>query len=221
MKKLYAFRFEIFLLTQAAILFGSLLVPFNWFESWFSPLFLLLNIVSGILLVKERPRLRVAIAVIFVVNSLIFFLELFQEQDFKTVSLIKFFSLFLFYGLITFETIKQVSSAKTVEKNVIIGLISGYISLGLLSFFMFFAIELLEPNSFDIIDQAVGGHKSQTEQLLYFSFVTLLTIVYGEIVPLSSIAQKASILVALIGQFYVVILTAIVVGKYINQSREA
>jgi voltage-gated potassium channel Kch len=54
-------------------------------------------------------------------------------------------------------------------------------------------------------------------EYVYFSFITLLTIGYGEIVPVSDLAQKAAILVALIGQFYIVILTAIVVGKYINQ----
>jgi voltage-gated potassium channel len=40
----------------------------------------------------------------------------------------------------------------------------------------------------------------------------------GEILPVSNLAQKGAILVALVGQFYLVILTAIVVGKYINQN---
>mgnify|MGYP000869267220 FL=1 len=83
---------------------------------------------------------------------------------------------------------------------------------------MFYTIELVNPNSFSGLVFNPNIEREITEQLLYFSYVTLLTIGYGEILPISSLAQKAAILVALLGQFYLVILTAIVVGKYINQS---
>jgi hypothetical protein len=53
---------------------------------------------------------------------------------------------------------------------------------------------------------------------MYFSYVTLLTIGYGDIYPISRIAHKASLLIGLAGQLYLVIITSIVVGKYINQS---
>jgi hypothetical protein len=43
-----------------------------------------------------------------------------------------------------------------------------------------------------------------------------LTIGYGEIVPITTAAQKAAIFLGLLGQFYLVILTAVTVGKYIN-----
>ncbi|WP_101449582.1 ion channel [Aquimarina sp. MAR_2010_214] len=52
---------------------------------------------------------------------------------------------------------------------------------------------------------------------MYYSYITLMTIGYGEIIPVTSLSQKAAILVGMMGQFYLVILTAIVVGKYINQ----
>jgi len=53
---------------------------------------------------------------------------------------------------------------------------------------------------------------------MYFSYITLMTIGYGEITPLTPLAQKATILIGLAGQFYLVIITATIVGKYINQS---
>jgi hypothetical protein len=58
---------------------------------------------------------------------------------------------------------------------------------------------------------------TRVDELLYYSYVTLMTIGYGEIVPITSIARKASILIGLMGQIYLVVLTAIIVGKYINQ----
>ena len=55
------------------------------------------------------------------------------------------------------------------------------------------------------------------DRLMYFSYIILMTIGYGEIIPLTTLAQKAIILIGLIGQFYLVILTAFVVGKYFSQ----
>ena len=59
----------------------------------------------------------------------------------------------------------------------------------------------------------------RASSLLYFSYVTLLSIGYGPIIPVTAIGQKAVILVGLSGQFYIVILTAMVVEKYIRHSR--
>ncbi|NAS32027.1 hypothetical protein GTQ40_13660 [Flavobacteriaceae bacterium R38] len=58
------------------------------------------------------------------------------------------------------------------------------------------------------------------DSLIYYSYITLLTIGYGEIVPVTPVAQKAAILVGLIGQFYIVIITAVVVEKYIKHSKK-
>lgn len=218
--KLYPYRFEIFLATQILILFGSLIVPFAFFENWLQSILLFLNVLAGLLMVSNKKGLSLSITIILVTNALIFGVELFGGLKVTALSLVKFVTYFIFYTLITFEIIKQVAISKTVEKNVIFGLISGYISLGLLSFFLFYSIELIEPNSFDFAYETAHSTFNKAEQLLYFSYVTLLTIGYGEIIPISSIAQKASILVALIGQFYLVILTAIVVGKYINQIKD-
>jgi voltage-gated potassium channel Kch len=123
----------------------------------------------------------------------------------------------LFYIIVNAEIIKQVAKAKTISLNVIYGLISGYISLGFLAFFMFLTIAMIEPNSFSGLQTELNNTAELNDKLMYFSYVTLLTIGYGEILPVSDLAQKGAVLVALVGQFYVVILTAIVVGKYVNQ----
>ena len=52
--------------------------------------------------------------------------------------------------------------------------------------------------------------------IIYYSYITLVTIGYGEIIPVTPIAQKSAILIGLLGQIYVVIVTALVVGKYIG-----
>lgn len=134
-----------------------------------------------------------------------------------SINIVKLGSLFLFYIMLTTELISQVWSATKVGKNVIYGLISGYISLGLIGFFICLSIELYYPGAFQGLTYTTGNSDALSENLIYYSYITLMTIGYGEIVPSIPLAKKAAIFIGLLGQFYLVILTAVIVGKYINQ----
>ena len=96
----------------------------------------------------------------------------------------------------------------------------GYICLGFIAFFLFTTIELLEPNSFKGIVMASNQVVLGLDSLMYYSYITLMTIGYGDIVPVTPIAKKAAIITGLMGQFYMVIVTAIVVGKYLIHNKK-
>jgi voltage-gated potassium channel len=213
----YTHRFEMFLATLAFNLFGILLFNDALFNTYFLPIGLLLNIALGINLISKK-KTKILITVIFVVTA---FTSGFAMFDAKILNLylLRFAFYFLFYVIITFEIVKQVWLIDEVDKNLIMGVISGYICLGLVGFFIFMAIEIVHPGSFQsslFADTYTIAEKS--DSLLYFSYITLLTIGYGEIVPLTTAAQKAAIFLGLLGQFYLVILTAVTVGKYINSN---
>lgn len=216
--KIYPYRFELFFITQLAVLFGSIVIPSALFENWMIPILLTSNLIFGVILVSKNKFLFRFLLTFLIITALIIIVGLLNSKINKSFNYLKLGSYFLFYAIVTWEIIKQVWKAKIVGKNVILGLISGYISLGLLAFFLCLTIEIIDPNSFSgLIDSGLGdGVKS--EQLMYFSYITLLTIGYGDILPITPIAQKAAMFIGLIGQFYLVILTAIVVGKYINQT---
>ena len=214
LKKLYPYRFEIFLFSQIAILFGSLIVPSILFESVLSPILFLVNLIAGIILISEKKKLMWFLVILLLISTFIFGSNLFENRNEKLLNFVKMASYFLFYVIVAFEIIKQVWKAKVVNRNVIFGLISGYITLGLLGFFICISIEMAHPNSFNGLLSEI----SLTENLMYYSYITLLTIGYGDILPITPLAQKAAILIGLVGQIYLVVVTAIVVGKYINQS---
>jgi hypothetical protein len=216
--RLYPYRFELFLFTQLSILFGSLIIPVEWFENWVMPVFLLCNIASGVLLVAKRRTLSRFMFSFLVISVVMFSMGFVNSETEHRFSYIKLGSYFIFFAIVTIEIIKQVWKAKIVGKNVILGVISGYISLGLLAFFLCLSIEIITPNSFSGIVSIPGVNTDTTEQLMYYSYVTLMTIGYGDILPVTPIAQKASVFIGLIGQFYLVIITAVVVGKYIQHS---
>ncbi|MEO0573364.1 MAG: ion channel [Bacteroidota bacterium] len=125
---------------------------------------------------------------------------------------------FVFYVTISIEVIRQVFNAKFVDASVILGLMCGYVALGFLGFFFFMSIELIHPGAFEGVVVASENFYLKADGIMYYSFITLLTIGYGEIVPVIPIAQKASILIGLCGQFYMVIVTAVVIEKYIRNS---
>lgn len=216
-ERLYAYRFELFLSTQLSILFGSLIIPAVWFENIMMPLLLVLNVMCGVLLVSKKKILFYIMLVFLAISIVMASMGIINSKVENQFDYLKLGTYFLFYGLVTIEIIKQVWKAKIVGKNVILGLISGYISLGLLAFFLCVSIEIMHPNSFSGIGINPGVNEDVMEQIMYYSYITLMTIGYGDILPLTPIAQKTAIFIGLIGQFYLVILTAIVVGKYINQ----
>lgn len=216
-ERLYAYRFELFLSTQLSILFGSLIIPAVWFENIIMPLLLVLNVMCGVLLVSKKKTLFYIMLVFLAISIAMASMGIINSKVENQFDYLMLGTYFLFYGLVTIEIIKQVWNAKIVGKNVILGLISGYISLGLLAFFLCLSIEIIYPNSFSGIRISPGVNEDVMEQIMYYSYITLMTIGYGDILPLTPIAQKTAIFIGLIGQFYLVILTAIVVGKYINQ----
>ncbi len=218
LKKIYPYRFEIFFFSQIAILFGSLLVPLTFFENIASPILSQINLLAGILLISKERKLMWFLVVLLVITSIAVGLDLIGETSNNRLGFLQMAAYFLFYVVVTLEIIKQVWNAKLVNKNVIFGLISGYISLGLIGFFIFLTIEMIHPNSFSGLVFTSTNAEAIAEELIYFSYITLTTIGYGDILPITPLARKAAILIGLVGQMYLVVITAIVVGKYINQS---
>jgi voltage-gated potassium channel Kch len=218
LNQLYKYRFETFLTSQLFILFGSLFFPQDFYEHTLLPILYLTSIAAGILMISKWKKLMWLFVGLFVITALIFSSDaILKFQNTKTL-LIRLSIYFIFYFIVTWNIIQQVWRAKKVTKNVIIGLISGYVSLGFLAFFLFMSIELITPNSFQIGLINSNEIQAKPDNILYYAYITLLTIGYGEIIPTTAIAQKAAILVGLIGQFYMVIITAVVIEKYIRHS---
>ncbi|PWK17942.1 potassium channel family protein [Xanthomarina spongicola] len=216
-ERLYTYRFELFFFSLIAILFGSLLFPKVLFAEIISHILFLVNISSGyVIFSKRRKQSKISILLFFLALS-VFLYRFVGNNTNTTIDYIKVSIYFIFYTLITFEIIRQVWQAKEVNKKVIFGLMSGYVSIGLLGFFVFFSIELAAPNSFNGLVEG-ATITNNIDSLIYYSYITLMTIGYGDITPISDIAQKATMFFAMMGQFYMVIVTAVVVEKYIRHS---
>jgi voltage-gated potassium channel len=91
--------------------------------------------------------------------------------------------------------------------------------LGLLWSFAYILVDRLVPNSFVFTVGPVSSHSMNNFNALYFSFTTLSTVGYGDIIPVSGVARMLAMVEAVFGMFYVTLLIARLVSLYSVNAR--
>jgi len=111
--------------------------------------------------------------------------------------------------------VKSLFSALTLTFDSILGAVCGYLFLGLGWAVLYVLIEGFQAGSFEISPKLVTGgeHAHPLPHVLtYFSFVTLTTVGYGDISPVSPATRTLSWMEAITGQFYLAVIVAGLVG---------
>lgn len=122
-------------------------------------------------------------------------------------------SYIIFLMLTISLAIRQVVRSGPINANRVIGVICIYLLLGLVWSLIYVLINMFIPDSFSI--QIGGSPFEQAQPFLYYSFVTLTTLGYGDISPLGETARALSTIEAILGQFYIAILVAGAVATFI------
>jgi hypothetical protein len=136
------------------------------------------------------------------------------------IYLIDFISTFLFLTAIVVLMVRHIARSRNVTPTIILSSINGYLLLGVLSGTLLAISDALHrfvsPGS-----QAISfpGHGvPQFNDYLYFGFVTLTTLGYGDVTPVYHLARSMTVLIAITGQLYLTILIAMLVGKFLARS---
>jgi hypothetical protein len=123
------------------------------------------------------------------------------------------FSGIFFFGFIVVTILSFVLKQTKVTLNVIYAAVVVYLSLAMMWGMLFILVEILQPGSITL-----GQTGDDSFHFFYYSFVTITTLGYGDITPTSDIARSLALLEAVIGQIYLVVLIARLVGIHIAQS---
>lgn len=127
-------------------------------------------------------------------------------------------ALLFLYGVVL--TIRGVLTGGQVTLDSIFGAINGYLMLGVAWGILLSMVELLRPGSFAWGEslQSAAQVDGQLPVLLYFSFVTLTTLGYGDVSPVTPPARTLAWLEAILGQLYLAVLVAGLVGRFVAES---
>lgn len=122
----------------------------------------------------------------------------------------------LFFIFVIVLLIQRVGKSKSVSSLEFLESINVYLLIGIAGSILFYAIYKHNPESFN----HPGEHLGQHSDFIYFSFVTLATLGYGDITPVDSLARSLAILFSVTGQLYLTMIIAMLVGKFIGQETE-
>jgi hypothetical protein len=122
----------------------------------------------------------------------------------------------LFTGTLTTLILVYLFNESEVTFDLIVGSICGYFIIGFFWTYLYSILEMFNAGSFLI----PAGMGTENTYFTYYSFVTLTTLGYGDMTPLSHPARSLSLLEAVVGQLYVAILIARLVGTHIAQTRK-
>jgi len=114
----------------------------------------------------------------------------------------------LFIGYVVLEFLRFIVRAPRVDFGVLCAGIATYLMLGLLWSFAYILVDRLVPDSFVFTVGPVSSHSMNNFNALYFSFTTLSTVGYGDIIPVSGVARMLAMAEAVFGMFYVTLLIA-------------
>jgi hypothetical protein len=170
----------------------------------------MLMLIGGIAAASERPRMLALVASTIVVTLVLRLLGWIMPS----ISLQPLQILFtcLSFGMLAWVILGQVFRDGPVSHHRIQGAIAVYLLLGMAWAALYELVGLLVPGSFT---GTFGTGQTAEQSWLYFSYATLTTVGYGDIVPVHPIARSMAVSEAMMGQFYVAILVARLVSQQI------
>lgn len=112
--------------------------------------------------------------------------------------------------------LNRVIRTDQVDAETIYGAVCVYFLLAAFWGMLYALAEIVAPGSFNLPDHLslTDGGRLEAGPMMYYSFVTITTLGYGDITPVSELARLLAVLEATLGQLFLVILVARIVGLY-------
>lgn len=201
------------------LLISLLILLFLWgllqrfsFGKYLFSILLFLTFFSSVYTIGRKNRFTYHIAIFFVVAMVVsrFFYHLLVYPVFFSfvTTILSFLSFFFLAVVILMHVLRD----RKVSLNEIYGAICVYLLLGLAWGSMYYLVARIDPQAIFIPAYAVDSQK-EFSQYVYYSFITLTSVGYGDIHPVSSAARVLAISEGIVGQIYSVVLIGWLVGN--------
>jgi len=179
----------------------------------FGPLSYSIILLSGLSVIESKKSKKLKwLSLLVLISVVLIWLNYFRDINaYKLASFIFNISVLL---SVTVIMISEIVKSKEVDAKLIMEAISGYLLIGVMFTLTNTLIQSLQPTSF------ILPSVDKISDMIYFSFVSLTTIGYGDISPQTGIAKMASVFFGLSGQLYLTIIIALIIGKYLNKNNK-
>jgi len=166
---------------------------------------LLQNLICSAVLFLRRPKKETIVAGIIILSAIASSLsQNYFKNNFPQLYGIIYLSYFL---MISYRLFVDIIKQKKVGLDTVAAVFCGFMLMAMVASMVFITVD-------NASDAFVGVEKGNFSSFLYFSFITLLSIGYGDITPTTEISRSLVVFFGLIGNFYTVFVIAIIVGKY-------
>jgi Ion channel len=157
---------------------------------------------------QAHRGLRAVATALFAVASVAAVVNLFVERDSNFVAF-AFLSASALYAVAPISIVRQLGYRREVDQETMLGALCAYLLIGMAFAFTYRTIGAIQADPFFGADG-----EGTLSQDLFFSFVTLTTTGYGNLVPAGNPGQSFAVLEALLGQLFLVVAVAKVVSAW-------
>ena len=168
-------------------------------------------IILGALIITMRTSVRLLAIVVGLLSVAIELSGMFSEKTTNIVDTLLSVWMFTLFALLLGKNF--IREGRSVPHRIA-GAVTIYLLLGLIWARLYQLLELIRPGSF----RFPPGEDSNAATLTYFSFVTLATVGYGDVTPITIVSRDLAVLEAVMGQLYLVILISWLVSEGVAKS---
>lgn len=204
------------------ILFLETFAIYPFLDSDFSGLIMhlifLMVLVTGVMAVSSTPRWSRIVAIVAVIG--LGFRYWGHAYPSSTALIVNISIRAFFASMLIAVILMHVFKRGPVTRHRISGSIAVYMLIGALFGYLYFIVIQLDPGAFNLdISQYCDDAHRLMAKMVYFSYITMTSVGFGEIIPLSPAACTLAMLQALIGQLFPAILLARLVSLEIEDSQ--
>ena len=178
---------------------------------------LYITLVAATLELSQKRDLRLPATLLAGISMSLMLVHFFHPAYMIRVA--NWFFLAVFFGFVSVALFSYLGLPGSVTRGRIYGLVNLYLLLGLFYFAIFNFIETVQPGSFRETGLLASDGISQ-HALLYLSLVTLTTLGYGDVLPISHPARMLAALEAITGVLYIAITVARLVAAYASANEK-
>ena len=219
----FKFRTLLILLLLLAIM-DPVLKELGDFGLMFLDVIFTVALLTALYSVSSNRRLLIT-GILLVTPIFVLGLSNYAKTDFY-LTLLVYTLATAFFVLVGVSILIHIMAEDRVTVDLIYGSACVYFLIGFAWAIFYGFIGVLLPGSFELKGTVMshpdllGQYGFLNDNLAYYSFVTLTTVGYGDIIPLTGPAKMSSALEAVVGQLYIALLVARLVGLQISQSME-